>query len=1770
MKNIFKGKINFSKFFVALIILFSLVIAFNAGRFFWDSRHISRQNLSLLTQKTYAPSSVGSMQIFAEDAKDDKGIAKAAVSAALYDKGSKKIAELCTGELKDGYFAGKFEIPKLTEGQYEIRATVNSSIGKDDIIKAIDIKNEKKLLITTDKPMYKPGQIMNYRVLSLDASSLIPNRDQEIIVMITDPKDNKIFKKSFKTSNYGIIGGSFAFADELTMGNYKIKAQAQGLDGEKSVEVKNYSLPKFEILFKPDQDLTKEQTKISGVVTTRYFFGKPADNSQVKLKMDFDGQEKELSGSTDQDGKLLIESFINPAPDAQRISMSIEATDKNGNKAYKEEAYLVSQDGILVELYPEAGKLKPGLANEIIYISTYPDGKPARTNVFMAGEKLREFATNELGVAKFEYTPDTGAAESRFTLNVKDGKRSIQKDFILENDQNKNGYVLLRTDKAMYAPGDTLKINVQATNNRPVSLEFIQQGSVIYSDYLEIKKGLSEKEIALPDNVFGTIELRASQIFRKGGYFRNISERYKLVSDSRIILADCPKDLAIKAELDKKIYAPGEEAKISFEVKDKDGNLQNSAIGLKIVDEALLALQKDDSQFAKGLFMLDEDIVKDSKSVNGYDLAGAADIENKVVGNQLLQAILAGLSGESVSFANAEIDNSQAWKKYQQGKKVLVNKILLIVILVFLVFSIRYWWNISLLASQARAVLAIWGGSFLAYLFTLLAKVMIDQMDSDIITFGFAEDFWEWLSDIEYLGYIFFLLFILALISYRAYKVRLDKNRMAVFCATVLIGLISLSFLLNQLVEGSLKYQGDDLLSFLAFLLIGSLWVGLLSMLAARKIEIAGHGVFSWSMIFVVGFSLAVFFPGMAAMLYVFVAIFAIIFYTKNSSIERAKTEERIVALEQELASCGKSKELIELEMILLRKDMGRNAFFASAGKVLLAVIGFIFIAVFILMIFSLGNARYKVASPYTPTHLEDPLPTSAGFSNSDPYGAAGIGVKDIALGDNKLRTPRFLEAIDGTDKQELQPQTSEGEISISPAQTDGQAKEEYQAAKRVRQFFPEAMFWQAELIAQDGQADITVPIADSITRWKLSALVNALTGKVGSAESTMVAFQDFFIDFDLPENLTKGDELELPITVYNYLDSSQRVKVSVRNENWFQLLSPNDSVIDLASNESKQVFFRLKFASFGNYVLHIDGLGTKLSDAVEKPLKILPFGQRISQPVASESLTKDSNSFHAIFPEKTIPGTQNLYVKIYPTVFSQIVEGLDSILRFPSGCFEQTSSSLYPDILVLKYLKKTGKDLPEIRKKAEDFIAQGIQRILTYEIEPGGFSYFGDEPSETILSAYGLMEFNEAKDVVFIDEGLIERTKKFLLARQKSDGSFEMEGGHQGGLTGNSDLAKNTYVIWALSEADPKDTSLAKSIGYLKKNIPELKSSSYALALAANAFANFDKNADYTKEAIRELKQKAQTTDDNTLYYTLDHPNHYGSWGWSGEIEVTALASMAFNKTREADHAQKLVDRIIKKKDNYGTWGSTQATILALKALSENETSKKIAANNTGKIKINLNSRKEKSIEISPENSDILQTITFSGSDILPVNTFQISKEGKIDATLEVIKDYYQDFSAESQSGNSALSIDMDINYLYNDPDTDTNGIVMRKDMPISFNIEVDSSETIKNAVAIMQIPAGFEVNSKKLACLTKKSDGSDCPSGLGDEARPLSRYEIKKDRVILYFDELQADRTIYLDIPMTPQFRGMFKILPIRLYAYYDPSQEAFSAGWDDIIIR
>jgi MFS family permease len=221
--------------------------------------------------------------------------------------------------------------------------------------------------------------------------------------------------------------------------------------------------------------------------------------------------------------------------------------------------------------------------------------------------------------------------------------------------------------------------------------------------------------------------------------------------------------------------------------------------------------------------------------------------------------------------------------------------------------------------------------------------------------------------------------------------------------------------------------------------------------------------------------------------------------------------------------------------------------------------------------------------------------------------------------------------------------------------------------APRVRQFFPETLLWVPELKTDaSGFAALDVPLADSITTWRVTALASTQDGQLGFSNTALRVFQDFFVDIDLPVALTQNDEVAIPVAVYNYLPEVQNVRLQVKADTWFELQDQSEKSLQIAANDIDVVYFRIKVKQFGEQAFQVTALGDKMSDAIKRSVAVVPDG-RLFRKSKSDWL-RQGVLITTTVPIESIAGTQRIEVKIYPGVVSQVMEGLEKILRLPHG----------------------------------------------------------------------------------------------------------------------------------------------------------------------------------------------------------------------------------------------------------------------------------------------------------------------------------------------------------------------------------------------------------------------------------------------------------------------------------------------------------------------
>src|SRR5204862_6894216 len=125
--------------------------------------------------------------------------------------------------------------------------------------------------------------------------------------------------------------------------------------------------------------------------------------------------------------------------------------------------------------------------------------------------------------------------------------------------------------------------------------------------------------------------------------------------------------------------------------------------------------------------------------------------------------------------------------------------------------------------------------------------------------------------------------------------------------------------------------------------------------------------------------------------------------------------------------------------------------------------------------------------------------------------------------------------------------------------------------------------------------------------------------------------------------------------------------------------------------------------------------------------------------PVTARDRVNGRRAFSVEIPGRAMDGATVLFVRLTPGM-GDLVTGLEGMIRMPSGCFEETLSSAYPNVALHAYLEESGQLTKEIEAKLNSYHSIAVQKILSFENPGGSFGWYPGREANLLLSAYGTM----------------------------------------------------------------------------------------------------------------------------------------------------------------------------------------------------------------------------------------------------------------------------------------------------------------------------------------------------------------------------------------------------------------------------------------------
>jgi hypothetical protein len=468
----------------------------------------------------------------------------------------------------------------------------------------------------------------------------------------------------------------------------------------------------------------------------------------------------------------------------------------------------------------------------------------------------------------------------------------------------------------------------------------------------------------------------------------------------------------------------------------------------------------------------------------------------------------------------------------------------------------------------------------------------------------------------------------------------------------------------------------------------------------------------------------------------------------------------------------------------------------------------------------------------------------------------------------------------------------------------------------------------------------------------------------------------------------------------------------------------------------------------------------------------------------------------------------------------------------------EQTSSAAYPNILVADYVKKARVASPEILMKAENFLNVGYQKLLTFERPGGGFDWWGNGEPLVWLSAYGLQEFNDMAKVYPIDKGVITRTQAWLMKQMDKDGTWSKIGmthGESIERMGDPKLLLTSYVVWSLLDSGTKKEDLKKSVDYIRAGIQKVDNA-YILALAANALAAYDAKDDSVHEVLQKLENHQKDLPEiRALCYPAGGQSLAYSRGDSLTVETTALTAMAMIRSGQfTNSANKALMYLVKAKDANGAWGSTQATILSLKALVAGMSGTTVK----GKIPFTIacNGKEVKTGEVNEENSDVLQMFDLKEQTKVGDNEVSIKVAGETSLMYQIVGRHFAPWKKLPSRTLPALAVSVD----YDRTKLSTNDMLKAK-ATLKYNGDVPTYMVIVD----LGVPPGFTVDAGDFAELVS--------------AKKIEKFTVTARQVTLYLGDVKKGDVKSFEYTLKPKYPIKAHTPATVAYEYYTPANRA-----------
>ncbi|HEX8293566.1 MAG TPA: MG2 domain-containing protein, partial [Pyrinomonadaceae bacterium] len=464
----------------------------------------------------------------------------------------------------DGLVTLGFDLPGAlrADDDAELEVRARRGILSEKAETQVAFEDLPGVLLTTDKPLYQPGQTVHMRALAFDQGGRAL-AGEEVTFRVEDEEDSTAFTATLKTSRFGVASADWRVPAGTKLGTYTLKLvmdeDRYDIDHGAVTDFKvgRYELPNFSVTAKADRPYYLGGQQPSVEVRADYLFGRPVRRGRVRVvrqterRWNYREQKYETEEERAVEGELkdgLYLARIDLAGEHEELAGSgyqryrdldfvAYVTDPTTNRT-EQRRFQVRLTKEPIHLYVIQGRYRQaeGLPLAFYLAASYADGTPAECDVTVyeeggtkrsaggdgrfhevteAERALVSVRTNRYGVAKVSgpvvrgVRPD-GNIPLRFAARDGAGRVGRRGEHFWAG-RGRVPEIRVETDKSVYAAGETVRVELSSNAERmSVVVDAVSGGRVLYSRRTRLAGGRALLFIPTGPDFAGPVSVTAT------------------------------------------------------------------------------------------------------------------------------------------------------------------------------------------------------------------------------------------------------------------------------------------------------------------------------------------------------------------------------------------------------------------------------------------------------------------------------------------------------------------------------------------------------------------------------------------------------------------------------------------------------------------------------------------------------------------------------------------------------------------------------------------------------------------------------------------------------------------------------------------------------------------------------------------------------------------------------------------------------------------------------------------------------------------------------------------------------------------------------------------------------------------------------------------------------------------------------------------------------------------------------------------------------------